>query len=274
MHVWIDGRLLEDPLAPAVTVADHGLTVGDGVFEAVKVVGGVPFALTRHLERLERSAAALGLPAPDLDDVRRGVEAVLVPERLELGRLRITYTAGPAPLGSGRGDAAPTLVVVAAPMDPTPATTALHLVPWPRNERGALAGVKSTSYAENVVALAEAKRHDATEALFANLAGHVCEGTGSNIGYVVDGEVRTPTLASGCLAGVTRGLLLEWATDVVEVDEPVEVLDRAEEVFLMSTTRDVQGVSRYGGRDLVAPGPVTRRLQEVWAGREAEQPDP
>ncbi len=97
-------------------------------------------------------------------------------------------------------------------------------MPWPRNERGALAGVKSTSYAENVVALAEAARRGASEAVFANLAGHLCEGTGTNVGYVVGGEVRTPTLEAGCLAGVTRALLLEWC-DVTEVDEPIEVLD-------------------------------------------------
>ena len=87
------------------------------------------------------------------------------------------------------------------------------------------------------------REHGATEAIFANLAGHLCEGTGSNVGYVVDGEVRTPTLAAGCLAGVTRALLLEWA-DVREVDEPIEVLDSADEIFLLSTTRDVQGVHR------------------------------
>ena len=128
-------------------------------------------------------------------------------------------------------------------------------VPWPRNERGALAGVKSTSYAENVVALAEAAKHQASEAVFANLSGHLCEGTGSNVGYVVGGEVRTPTLGSGCLAGVTRALLLEWY-DVREVDEPLEVLDSADEIFLLSTTRDVQGVHRWNDRDLEAPGPI------------------
>ena len=69
-------------------------------------------------------------------------------------------------------------------------------VPWPRNERGALAGLKTTSYAENVVALADASERGATEAVFANLAGHLCEGTGSNVFYVVDGELRTPTLAA------------------------------------------------------------------------------
>ena len=97
---------------------------------------------------------------------------------LALGRLRITYTGGPAPMGSVRGDEPPTLVVVAAPMVRNPPTTTVATVPWPRNERGALAGLKTTSYAENVVALAEARRRGATEAIFANLAGHLCEGTG------------------------------------------------------------------------------------------------
>ena len=273
MQTWVNGQVLLDPQAPVIGVTDHGLTVGDGVFEALKVVDGRPFALTRHLARLERSAAALRLPAPDLAAVREGVRAVLAAEHLPLGRIRITMTGGPSPLGSGRGDGRPTVVVAAAPLSAGAATTAVHPVPWPRNERGVLAGVKSTSYAENVVALAEAVEHGASEAVFANLAGHLCEGTGSNIGYVLDGQVRTPTLASGCLAGITRALLLEWY-DVQEVDEPIEVLDDAQEVFLLSTTRDVQGVHRYGDRELDAPGPVTRELQQLWATREAENPDP
>ena len=273
MHAWVNGQLLTDPLAPAVSVSDHGLTVGDGVFEAVKVVDGSPFALTRHLERLLGSAASLALPDPDLAELRAAVDEVLGQEHLALGRIRITYTGGPAPLGSGRGDAAPTRIVVAAPMDPTPRTTSVVRVPWPRNERGALSGVKSTSYAENVVALAEATRRGASEAVFANLAGHLCEGTGTNVGYVVDGEVRTPTLGVGCLAGVTRALLLEWYA-VKEIDEPIEVLDSADEIFLMSTTRDVQAVHRIDDRELPAPGPVTRELMELWAAKEAEHSDP
>ncbi|WP_243059823.1 aminotransferase class IV [Nocardioides sp. SR21] len=269
MRAWINGELLSDASAAAVPVTDHGLTVGDGVFEAIKVVDGLPFALDRHLARLSRSAAGLGLPEVDEDAVRRGLAAVLDGEPLELGRIRITFTGGPAPLGSGRGDAAPTLIVVADVMQPWADSTPVATVPWPRNERGALAGLKTTSYAENVVALAEAKSRGATEAIFANLAGHLCEGTGSNVFYVVDGELRTPTLASGCLAGVTRALILEWYGGR-EVDEPIEVVERASEVFLASTTRDVQPVSRWDDRELPVPGPVTAEVQDVWRRREPE----
>ena len=77
MRAWVNGRLLDDPHQPAVAVTDHGFTVGDGVFEAVKIVRGRPFALTRHLDRLVRSAEGLSLPPVDLDAVRAGIEAVL-----------------------------------------------------------------------------------------------------------------------------------------------------------------------------------------------------
>lgn len=273
MRAWVNGRLLDDPAAPALRVTDHGFTVGDGVFEAVKVVDGRPFVLTRHLARLAESARGLGLPGPDDAEVRRAVAAVLDGGALPLGRLRITWTAGPAPLGSRRGDESPTLVVVAAPLTPAVDTATVVTVPWPRNERGALAGLKTTSYAENVVALAYAAEHGAGEAVFANTAGNLCEGTGSNVFYALDGELRTPTLASGCLAGITRGLLVEWC-GVREIDEPVEVLATADEVFLASTTRDVQPVRRCDGRDLGAPGPLTRWAAATWREREAQEADP
>jgi branched-chain amino acid aminotransferase len=270
----MNGTLLDDPTAGAIAVADHGFTVGDGVFEAIKVVEGVPFALTRHLDRMATSAAGIGLPAPDLAEVRRGVAEVLAAQHLPLGRLRITFTGGPAPLGSGRGHAAPTLVVVADEMTAQAATTTILTVPWPRNERSAIAGLKTTSYAENVVALAEAQRHGATEAIFANTVGHLCEGTGSNIFYVLDGELRTPTLASGCLAGVTRALVVQWC-GAREIDEPIERVEaEATEVFLASTTRDVQGVTRWGSRTFEAPGPITREAAVTWRRQETEDPDP
>ena len=140
-------------------------------------------------------------------------------------------------------------------------------VPWPRNERGALAGLKTTSYGENVVMLAYAKERGAGEAVMANLAGHLCEGTGSNVFYVVDGELRTPSLESGCLAGVTRRLVLEWYGGR-EVDEPIEAVERPSEVFLASTTSDVQPVSHWDDVELPVPGPVTKAAQEAWREHE------
>ena len=275
MRAWIDGNLMADPTRGAIAVTDHGFTVGDGVFEAVKTLHGVPFALTRHLARLERSASGLGLPAPELDDVRRGVAAVLDGAQDDpIGRLRITWTAGPSPMGSGRGGGPATLVVAYSAIDHAAAETAVVTVPWTRNENGATAGLKTTSYAENVIALAHARRDGGTEAILANTAGDLCEGTGSNVFYVVDGELRTPSLASGCLAGISRELVLEWC-GATEVDAPLtEVRARASEAFLVSTTRDVQAIARWDDRELPAPGPVTQRCAETWAAREAETMEP
>jgi branched-chain amino acid aminotransferase len=273
MRAWVNGEMLTDPVAPVLTVFDHGFTVGDGVFETVKVTGGRPFAVTRHLRRLRRSAEGLGLVTPDDADLLDAVEAVLRGQDLPLGRVRITVTGGPSPLGSSRGAEAPTVAVVAGAMDPWPPTTAVTTVPWPRNERGAVAGLKTTSYAENVVALAYASERGGSEAVFANTAGALCEGTGSNVFYVVDGQVRTPSLGSGCLAGITRELVLEWYGGT-ECEEPVEVLGEADEIFLASTTRDVQPVHRCDGRELAAPGPVTRDVVATWDKHAGTDLDP
>jgi len=274
MRVWVDGEVLDESDA-RVSVFDHGLTVGDGVFESAKVRGGVPFALTRHLARLAVSAGGLGLDVPADGVLRRAVAETLAANAEQHGiplRLRITLTGGTSPLGSDRGTSGPTLVVALAPMRAWPDSAKLVLVPWTRNERSATAGLKTTSYAENVVALAHAKAHGGSEAVFANTAGHLCEGTGSNVFLVLDGEVVTPPLTSGCLAGVTRALLLEWS-DAVERDLPVAALLDADEVFLTSSTRDVQAVHAIGDH-VVEPGPVTARLAADFARRAAVDVDP
>jgi branched-chain amino acid aminotransferase len=273
MKIWVNGGLRAADEA-RVSVFDHGLTVGDGVFETLKTVRGRPFALGRHLERLARSARGLGLPEPDLDEVRTACAAVLDASPMELGRLRITYTGGLSPLGSDRGDDDSTLVVAVGEAQPAPATTAVITVPWVRNERGALAGLKTTSYGENVVALARAHEQNASEALFANTVGDLCEGTGSNVFVVVDGELHTPPLASGCLAGITRALTVEWS-GARESDLPMDVLGSAEEIFVTSSLRDVQAVHRVDGRDLgEAPGPVTAKAMRIFQERAAAEPDP
>lgn len=279
MRAWVgtrdDGRVV-GPGEGSVSVLDHGFTVADGVFETLEVTPRGPFALTRHLVRLAASAESLGLPAPDDDVVRIAVDEVLEANAADLGptgRLRITYTAGPAPLGSDRGEAVPTLVVACAPTTPWPPTTTVATVPWVRNERSAVAGVKSTSYAENVVALAEAHRRGASEAVLGNTLGHLCEGTGTNVFVVVDSVVITPPLSSGCLAGITRGLVLDWF-GAEERDLPLEVLGEADEVFLTSSTRHVHPVVRVDERQWSGAGPVSRDLQASYDEQAARDIDP
>ncbi|MFD9498403.1 aminotransferase class IV [Streptomyces sp. NPDC060035] len=273
MRIWVNGEL-RDADDARVSVFDHGLTVGDGIFETVRVAGGRPFAVTRHLDRLTRSARGLGLPDPDPDEVRRASEAVIAANPMTLGRLRITYTGGLSPLGSERGDAGPSLIVALGETARRPDSTAVITVPWTRNERSAVTGLKTTSYAENVVALARAHEQGASEALFANTVGQLCEGTGSNVFVVLDGHIHTPPVTSGCLAGITRALAVEW-TGAQETDLPLDILEQAEEVFLTSTLRDIQAVHRVDGRELPgAPGPVTAKAMRIFDERAGDDLDP
>lgn len=273
--VWLDGALVP-PEKAVVSVFDHGLTVGDGVFETVKVVGGRPFALRRHLERLARSARGLGLDVPLGEARLRGVvDEVVAAAGLDDARLRITLTGGVSPLGSGRVGGAPTLIVAAGVLAPWEPDTVAVTVPWPRNERSAIAGVKTTSYAENVVALAEAHKVGATEAIMPNTRGNLCEGTGSNVFVVFGDRLVTPPLLAGCLAGVTRALLLELLPDADEDDLPITALAGADEVLLTSTTREVQPLRELDGRPLPGvDGPVARRAMAAIADLPARDIDP
>ena len=282
---WVDGRLLALGEA-AVRADDHAVLVGDGVFETTKVVDGVPFALSRHLRRLGRSARGLGLDEASEGRVRSAVGEVLAADPAA-GLIRITWSSGAGPLGSGRGDGPGTLVVATSGGNVWPDAERVHLVPWARNEHGALTGLKTTSYAENAMALAVARRVDCTEALFCNTAGMLCEGTGTNVFLVIGGQMVTPSLSSGCLAGITRELIIELAeregsgapgggVEVREV-EPSELLT-AEEAFLTSATRNVSAISEITGEFETtfgtAPGPVTARIATAFDELEASTPDP
>jgi branched-chain amino acid aminotransferase len=188
--------------------------------------------------------------------------------------MRITATAGIAPLGSERGTSPVTAIVALAAQKAPADSVDVAVVPWPRNERGALAGLKTTSYGENVRALSYAAERGGSEAIFANTAGELCEGTGSNVFVVIGGRLITPPLSSGCLAGVTRALVLEWV-GAAEDALPVDALSNADEAFLTGTTRDVQPIRRVNGSELTAvPGPITRKAAEVFRMRAAESPDP
>lgn len=276
---WIDGRVLSSDEA-TIGVTDHGLTVGDGIFETMKVVDDVPFALTRHLRRLHRSADALELVLPLSDDeLGAACAAAIVAARnagAPAGRVRLTVTGGPGPAGSDRGDAPATVLVVTSPPGRWEAATRVATVPFTRNPTGAMSGVKSTSYAENVVALSRAHAAGASEAIFADVNGRLSEGTGSNVFVVQDRALLTPSLATGCLAGITRELVLE-VTDAVETDElTLDDLRTADEAFLTSSTRDVQTIAGVDDRSLSppVPGPVTAAADEAFAALQTRTLDP
>ena len=268
--IWIDGDVVAAEAA-SVSVFDHGLVVGDGAFETLVVIDGTPFAATRHIHRLHTTLAALAVDPPSEQVLRQAMSQVISANGVDRGRLRLTVTAGLGPMGSGAPSGPTSIFAATGPLADTP-VPAVVTAPWTRNEGGALAGLKTTSYAENVRALRWAKERGAGEAIFANTKGELCEGTGTNVFVVVDGQVMTPALRSGCLAGITRELVIEVA-DVQEVDLPVDVLRTADEVFLTSTTRDVQGVTSVDDRTL-AVGPVTERVADAFARRVAQSLDP
>ena len=269
---WVDGALVADGAA-ALRPDDHGL-VGDGAFEAIKVRAGNPFAMTRHLNRLQRSAGALGIK-PDLDLIQRGVAEIVRQDLARTGNfwLRITVTGGSAPMGTGGVGTVPTVVIALAPMAAWGPTCDVAITPWSRNQNAPTAGLKTISYADNVIALRWAHERGADEALFTNTAGALCEGTGTNVYVVVDGAVLTPPLSGGCLSGVTRELLIEHGV-VEEGEISPDQLRNAPEAFLTSTSRDVHPIATVDGAALPgAPGPLTAKAAEAF-GQIATTDDP
>jgi branched-chain amino acid aminotransferase len=276
--LWLNGQLV--PATEArVSPFDHGLLVGDGVFETLRVYGGMPFAWTRHHERLARSAGGLGLAAPPSTELREAADAVLAANGLTDARLRITVTGGPMPPGSERAEGPPTVLIMAGPPTPFAATVDVVTVPWARNERGAVAGLKTTSYAENVRALAFARERGAGEAIFLNTRGELCEATGSNVFVIRDGVVFTPADDAGCLLGVTRALVLELcAENGIQADGVAlapTALGEADEAFLTSSTREVQTIGQTDGRAMpAAPGPTTEKIAGLFTELVARDLDP
>ncbi|WP_374929392.1 aminotransferase class IV [Kytococcus sedentarius] len=305
--VWVNGQLVPADQA-AILPIDHGITVGDGVFETAEVRHGVVFARTRHHDRMDRSLAGIGLAPLDRARLDEGIDAVLAVSEERghppLARLRYTVTGGRGPLGSGRYETEPTYIVALAADPGMEGDTTVAVGPWRRNLFSTVTGLKTTSYAENAVMLLAASRVGATECLFATSEGDLCEGTGSNTFVVTDGVLRTPGLDRGPLAGVTRGLVIEWARaagiEVREEQVPMADLATAEEIFVTSSIRSIQPVSRLveiaespvaAAPGLAAPpapsqqygvsfdrelpvGPLTQQLQAIFRENSAATPDP
>lgn len=277
-NIWINGRIVSTAEA-RISPFDHGFLVGDGVFETLVARHGRPFTPTRHWRRLVASCQAMNIPAPEFEAYVAAMLAAMQANDLADARIRVTLTSGDGPLGSDRGDAAATMTVAVTPLKPWPPTETVMTVPWTRNERSALAGIKSTSYGDNVRALALAHGEGAGEAILANTRDELCEGTGTNIFIVTAGVVQTPPLSSGCLAGVTRGLVLEACAAagiaVEEVAIPISALQSCDEAFLTSSTRDVHPLARIDQRTMPGvDGPVTQRVAKAFQDYVAGRDDP
>lgn len=279
MKIWWNGHLM-NAANVRVSPLDRGFLVGDGVFETLISIKGHPYAVRRHWQRLRDSCAAMELRVMSEEVFRQGMIDVVTANELSEARIRVTLTGGEGLPGTGRGHLKESICMTAVPVTSWPEIEHLVASPWPRLSCGALTGIKSISYAENVRALAFAQRAGCGEALFANEQGEVCEGTGSNIFWVRHGRVETPPLSSGCLAGVTRSLVLELASrlglPVVETRLPLaDLLSNAvDEVFLTSSTRNVQPVGRIDSSEIASPGPVTTRLQHAFEEWQHEEVDP
>jgi branched-chain amino acid aminotransferase len=255
----VDGRI--GPTAEAtIGLKDDGLYRGDGAFEVIRLYGGKPFALVDHLDRLERSVAAIELSF-DRGALESEIEALLEQAGPVEGQLRLIVTRG------GRRIAA------TEPIPDHPETLSLATVTY--NPTIILNGVKSLSYAANMQATRLAKARGADEACLIRPDGTVLEPPTSSVFWVSpDGELRTPALTDGVLESITRDRMIK-ALQVEEGSWNVDDLHNASEAFLASTTREIQAVSSVDGRTFsAAPGPRTREAQDAFAetlGRELRE---
>jgi len=268
--LWCNGQWLEPGDFPAAPF-DRGAILGLGLFETLLGLDGTVVFCERHLERLAAGCARFGWVAPQqqFPELPAAMARLLQLAGHGAGRarIRLTVTAGTGPLTDVASGADRSVWMAAAPLAEPPASLAVTVAPWPRNERGALAGLKCAAYAENLVALDLARRAGFDETLFFNTAGDLCEAATANVFVVSEGVLRTPPLASGCLAGVTRAVVLDLAAAQGMACEEVALrrfdLDRADELWLTSATRGPVAVSRIGARQLARPR-LGMRLRGLW----------
>ena len=271
---WVNG-LPADPDAPALSVSDRGFTLADGCFETMRAYRGVIFCLDAHMVRLSVTAARLGIPVPPhLEQTMAAATRALRAARADAS-VRLTLSRG-----AGAGVAAPpglvpTTVLLLGRLPAVPVTLAttgltIRIASGRRNEYAPSAGLKTLSYTDTVLALAEAQAHGADDALFLDTAGHLCEGTSSNLFLVANGAVRTPPRSCGILPGITRQTVLGVLESMgIAAEEtpilPVE-LDAADEVFLTSSLREIAPVTRIGDRPIGSgrPGPLAGRVRGAY----------
>jgi branched-chain amino acid aminotransferase len=279
-RVWIDGAPVRAADA-RVPVLDRGLLYGDSVYEVTRAFGGVAFALAEHLDRLERSAAGLLMRTPPRATIERAVAETLAAASVADAYVRIVVTrgAGEIALDPAAADE-PRLIVIVRPAKPPPPEAyrdgvEVAIVGHTRYAPGVPTStvdpqVKSGNYLGSVMAVAEARKRGAYEAILCDGVGRITEGSSSNFFLVRGGWVSTPPLSVGLLEGITRKKVMQilsaegirWAEQMLW---PID-LHRADEAFMTSSVRGVVPVTRADGEPIGdgKPGPVTRRVMKAY----------
>jgi branched-chain amino acid aminotransferase len=286
--VYVNGSITPAEQA-VIPVYDHGFLYGEGVYETVRTYNKVPFLLERHNRRLRASAGRLALDVPFTDEALAGwiAQTIAAAGDLREAYIRILLTRG---IGELTYDVdatpAPSLVIIVKPLDEPPARVEtegirISLVRVLRNHPGSVDPIiKSNNLLNNAMAMQEANRQAAEEALMCNYRGELSECSQSNFFLVRDGIVLTPGSEAGLLEGITRAFLFELGQeeglDVREATLFPEDLERADEAFITSTTRELSPVVRIDERTIGSgkPGPITMRLLKAYRRRARESTRP
>ena len=279
--VNVNGKI-SDARDASISVFDHGFLYGEGIYETLRTYHGQPFLFDRHLQRLRHSASLMALEVPFSDtDLRARVDETSAALHQPGERyIRMLLTRGVGDLSyNPAATPVPSLVVIVKPyVGPAPETfergIRVSLVSIRRNHPHALDPmIKSNNLLNNALAMQEALRHGAEEALMQNQAGELVECSQSNVFLVRGGAALTPPLAAGLLPGITREFVMELALEagIPSREAPLTPadLESADEMFLTGTTREVTPVVAVDDRRIGRgePGEVTRRLQAAFRAR-------
>ncbi len=275
LRIWIDGEIVS-PAEAKISVFDHGLLYGDGVFEGIRIYNGRIFKDREHIDRLYESAKCLLLDVPmSKEEMSGAMNAAMEANNIIDGYLRVIVTRGVGLLGIAIGHTAcPSVIIIAASIQLYPPEV------YQRGLRCITAGtlrnhpsstsprVKSLNYLNNIMAKAEAKNAGSDEAIMLNSEGHVTEGTGDNLFVVRRGELHTPPPSEGILEGITRRLVMELARKrgytVAESALIRHDIYVAQECFLTGTAAEIVPVVSLDGRAIGdgKPGPITKDLMQ------------
>jgi branched-chain amino acid aminotransferase len=273
MKIYIDGKFYSEREAK-ISVFDHGLLYGDGVFEGIRAYHGCVFKLKEHIDRLFYSAKAILLEIPmSREKISRAVVETCRTNKIREGYIRLVVTRGVGTLGlNPKSCARPSIIIIAGKIQLYPQELYKHgldivTVPTTRNLHSALnPAIKSLNYLNNILAKIEANNAGVEEAVMLNAEGFVSECTGDNLFIIKNGELQTPPLSAGALYGITRQTVIELAKEAgMKVSEPNLTrydLFNADECFLTGTGAEIMPVIKIDGRVIGTgkPGLLTRRL--------------